>query len=97
MKPVVIDNIDLELLKQQKQVLLGFVWPDSRHVLTDKEKEAIDGIINLLDSIHDELDPPGHDSDVSELENCIQCGLDKAEFIQNPEGLIICTDCYNGP
>jgi hypothetical protein len=63
MNTVVIGNIDLELLKRQKQILLSFVWPDSRHTLTDEEKEAIDGVINLLDSIHDELDPPSDNDD----------------------------------
>lgn len=95
MNTVVIDNIDLELLKKQKQVLLALVWPGSPYDLTNEQKEAIDGIINLLGSIHDDLDPPGQEADQPELENCIQCGLDKAEFMQNQEGLIICTDCYN--
>jgi hypothetical protein len=45
---VVLDNVSLKLLLKQKKALLECNMPD-------REK---DGLLNLLDYIHDKMDPP---------------------------------------
>lgn len=53
MKNAIIENIDAKLLEQQKIALL-FVIENCN--IPDTEKEALEGIFNLLDHITDEID-----------------------------------------
>jgi hypothetical protein len=48
---IVIDNIDLELLKQQKLQLVEDYW--------DKPTSIVQGVIALLDYIQDKLEKGG--------------------------------------
>lgn len=54
MKNAILSNIDLPLLKKQKQTLVTLLQTES---LTKKQKSHIEGVLNLLDDIHDQLDP----------------------------------------
>jgi hypothetical protein len=51
-----LDDVNWKLLSQQKLVLLELLDSDR---LTTKEKESIDGLINLLDHIQDEAEVLG--------------------------------------
>jgi hypothetical protein len=44
-------NIDWELLREQKHQLIALAFSDTA---TIKETEALEGVINLLDTIQDE-------------------------------------------
>lgn len=55
MKKTIEIDVDLPLLIEQKQAVLraiGLVLPN------DKDSELLQGALNLLDYVHDELDPP---------------------------------------
>lgn len=43
-------KVDFELLMEQKKLLLNLIWEDLDHPLW--------GLVNLLDSIEDTIDPP---------------------------------------
>lgn len=52
-----IQNIDLELLREQKEILLKLQYkttPNGDIVVGAKEFEALDGLINLIDHIQDQ-------------------------------------------
>lgn len=54
---LVIKNIDLKLLKEQKQILLDLQYrdnPDGTQFLKANEFKALEGIISLIDHIQDE-------------------------------------------
>lgn len=51
-------NIDYELLKQQRDFLTSYPW----HQKTDFPQE-IDGIINLLDTLLDQIHNPNEQED----------------------------------
>lgn len=48
MSVAAIDNIDLPLLKQQKQALLQLIWDEPDNILW--------GVVHLLDAVEDELE-----------------------------------------
>lgn len=50
----VLNNIDLKLLLKQKRYLLRLVSVSKKQ----GQQELLDGVINLLDHIHDQIDPP---------------------------------------
>ena len=54
MRNAILNNIDLPLLKKQKRTLVTLLQKGN---LTDVQKNHIEGILNLLDDIHDQLDP----------------------------------------
>lgn len=45
-----LDQIDVALLKEQKNALVDLIWDDEDNILW--------GIVNMLNDIHDALDPP---------------------------------------
>ena len=50
-------DIDLKMLRSQKLELVGMTWDvESRKNLTTGQTEAIDGIINLLDAVQDNIE-----------------------------------------
>lgn len=51
-------TVDVELLRRQKQALLRAIVHarDDRRALTDVA--LLDGVLNLLDYVHDQVDPP---------------------------------------
>jgi len=54
---ILIKQIDLKLLREQKQTLLDLQYrdnPDGSQILKAKEFDAIEGIINLISHIQDE-------------------------------------------
>jgi hypothetical protein len=51
---VVIENIDLPLLKEQKRRLVTMQHADNG--LSDEERETLEGMINLLDAIQDKAE-----------------------------------------
>ena len=54
---LVIKNIDLKLVKEQKQILLDLQYrdnPDGTQFLKANEFKALEGIISLIDHIQDE-------------------------------------------
>lgn len=52
---VSIENIDLALLKKQKEYLVSLVMDRAGHI-PDEEQDALDGIINMLDAIQDKAE-----------------------------------------
>ena len=52
-----LGNINLPLLKRQKLALLRAIRRTQDARVMD-DAELLDGVLNLLDSIHDVLDPP---------------------------------------
>lgn len=46
----IFENMDWNLLREQKQTLLEM---EARHGLSKREKETISGMINLLDNLQD--------------------------------------------
>lgn len=53
MKSAIIENIDTDLLKQQKEVVTSLI---NNINISETEKEALEGVLNLLDNITDEID-----------------------------------------
>lgn len=54
---IVIKKIDLNLLKEQKQILIDLQYRDDRdgsQILKANEFKALEGIISLIDHIQDE-------------------------------------------
>jgi hypothetical protein len=49
------DLIDWQLLKEQKQLLIEIIWNEkpTEFKLTEQHTDAIEGIINFLDTIQD--------------------------------------------
>ena len=50
-----IRNIDINLIKKQKRLLVAV---RDQHLSHDHSKGLIEGVLNLLDHIHDTIDPP---------------------------------------
>jgi len=48
-----IQNIDLNLLREQKEILLELQYKTTANI-SAKEFEALDGLINLIDHIQDQ-------------------------------------------
>ena len=61
-------NIDMVLLKKQKQYLVSLVMDRSGHI-SEAEQDALDGIINLLDAIDDQAEPMESDDDREHAQN----------------------------
>lgn len=55
-----MENIDLALLLRQKRALLRVINNPS---ISKPDRTLLDGILNLLDAIHDEIDPPAEVSE----------------------------------
>lgn len=47
-------DLDMDLLAQQKELLLKMIWD----IEDDQEEYKIWGIVYVLDSIQDQIDPP---------------------------------------
>lgn len=66
MTTITLENIDLELLKKQKEILSAFI---NYHLEPNEDQyELLEGIIlNLLDSIQDQLEPDTTDGHPEEI------------------------------
>lgn len=66
-----IKNIDLNLLKQQKEILLKLQWKTSKTgepIVSSKEFETLEAIINLIDHVQDQA-VDQHNLDENEVFN----------------------------
>jgi hypothetical protein len=55
--PKSLQNVDWDLLHQQKMalILLSYLENVPLPVLTDEQKENLDGIVNFIDAIQDDI------------------------------------------
>lgn len=60
-------DLDLKMLREQKLELVGMTWNDeSKKYLTTEQIESIDGLINFLDAVQDNI--VEFNDDVTELD-----------------------------
>lgn len=52
-RSILVPNVDLELLSEQRGVLMTMVDGVNLAERTDEERDAIDGLINLIDAMLD--------------------------------------------
>lgn len=65
---VTVFNIDMLLLKKQKEYLVSISSKRAKHI-PEAELDALDGIINLLDAIQDQAEPMESDDDREHAQN----------------------------
>jgi hypothetical protein len=57
MTTMTVTSVSLPLLLRQKQAVLRSI-ECARHAKRNRDALLLEGVLNLLDAIHDQIDPP---------------------------------------